>query len=204
MAEIQPSKSLKIGWLELEELEEFPQLKTDRLILRKMTLDDVGFYFRHFNNEKIVKGSCFPGPRSLRAAKEELERYCIKPFKENTGIRWGILIKKKDVLIGTCGYYDWHKIVRRAEIGYDLDPAHWGRGIMTEALRAVLRYGFNKMRLNRIQAIIDSQNSRSMKLVYRLGFKKEGVLRQRSYFDGQFRDDVIFSLLKMEWANLDT
>jgi len=64
----------------------------------------------------------------------------------------------------------------------------------------VLKYGFEEMRLNRIQAIIDSENVRSFRLVQRLRFKKEGVLRQRSYFNGQFRDDVCFSLLKKEWT----
>lgn len=184
----------------MEKFGEFPQLETDRLILREMTLDDVEFYFRHFNNDKIVEGSCFPGPKSLEAAKQELELYCIKPFKENRGIRWGMAKKVGNELIGTCGYYDWNKAAQRAEIGYDLTPAHWGQGIMTEALLAVLKHGFEKMSLNRIQAIIDSKNIRSLKLVHRLGFKKEGVLRQRSYFNGQFRDDVCFSLLKKEWT----
>ena len=183
----------------MKKLGEFPQLETNRLIMREMTLDDVEFYFRHFNNDKIVEGSCFPGPKTLEAAKEELELYCINPFKGNRGIRWGIVRKGDDNLIGTCGYYDWNKTACRAEIGYDLDPAHWGQGIMTEALCAVLKYGFEKMGLNRVQAIIDSKNIRSMKLVHRLGFKKEGVLRQRSYFNGQFLDDVCFSLLKKEW-----
>jgi len=184
----------------MKKLREFPQLETNRLIMREMTLDDVEFYFRHFNNDKIVGGSCFPGPKTLEAAKEELELYCITPFKGNRGIRWGIVRKGGDKLIGTCGYYDWNKTVRRAEIGYDLDPAHWGQGIITEALCAVLKYGFEKMGLNRVQAIIDSKNIRSMKLVHRLGFKKEGILRQRSYFNGQFLDDVCFSLLKKEWT----
>ena len=184
----------------MEEFGEFPQLETDRLILREMTLDDVEFYFRHFNNYKVVEGCCFPGPKTVEAANEELELYCIKPFKENRGIRWGIVRKSGDELIGTCGYYDWNKAARRAEIGYDLDPAYWREGIMTEALRAVLQYGFERMELNRIQAIIDSRNTRSLKIVYTLGFKKEGVLRQRSYFNGQYRDDVCFSLLKREWT----
>lgn len=178
---------------------EFPQLETERLILREMTPDDVGFFFRHFNNDKIIERSCFPGPKSLEAAREELERYCIKPFKEQTGIRWGIGRKGIDVLIGTCGYYDWNKTAYRAEIGYDLDPVFWKQGLMTEALLVVLRYGFEKMKLNRIQAIIDSENARSFRLVKRLGFKKEGVLRQNSYFNGRFRDEICFSLLKHEW-----
>ncbi|TET24171.1 MAG: N-acetyltransferase [Candidatus Bathyarchaeum sp.] len=184
----------------MEEFGEFPQLETDRLILREMTLDDVEFYFRHFNNDKVVEGCCFPGPKTLEAAKEELERYCIKPFKENRGIRWGLVRKGGSELIGTCSYYDWIKAARRAEIGYDLDPTYWGQGIITEALRAVLKYGFEKIGLNRIQAIIDSKNTSSLKLVHRLGFKKEGVFRERSYFNGQFRDDVCLSLLRKEWT----
>lgn len=185
----------------MKEFEEFPKMETARLIMRRMTLNDVRFYFHHFNNKQIVEGCCFPGPDNLEAAKEELERYCIKPFKENRGIRWGIAKKGGKELVGTCGIYDWNKTARRAEIGGDLDPAFWGQGIMTEALRAILRYGFEKMELNRIQATVDSENIRSIKLLKRLGFKKEGILRQHSYFSGQFRDDVVFSLLKKEWTN---
>jgi ribosomal-protein-alanine N-acetyltransferase len=169
-----------------------------------MTLPDVEFYFRHFNVTEIVEGTCFPGPKDLRTAKQELERYCINPFKEDKGIRWGIINKEDKKLIGTLGLYDWDKTARRAEIGCDLEPAYWRQGLMTEAFRVVLKYGFEKMKLNRIQALIDSKNARSMKLVRRLGFKKEGVLRQRSYFNGRFLDDIVFSLLKTEWKKEGT
>lgn len=176
----------------------FPEQETKRLILQEMTLQDLEFYYRHFNVAEIIEGCCFPGPKDLETARKELELYCINPFKEGRGIRWGIALKAGGKLIGTCGLYDWKKTLRSAEIGYDLDPAYWGRGIMTEALRAVLSYGFEVMDLNRIQAIVDSENGRSMRLVRNLGFKKEGILRKGSYFNGQFRNDVIFSLLKEE------
>jgi ribosomal-protein-alanine N-acetyltransferase len=185
-------------------LGEFPEQETERLILRKMTLQDLGFYFRHFNITEIIEGCCFPGPKDPETARKELELYCINPFKEGRGLRWGITLKGDDKLIGTCGLYDWKKTTQSAEIGYDLDPAYWGQGIMTEALKALLNFGFEKMGLNRIQAVIDSKNKRSIKLVRGLGFTKEGVLRQRSYFNGQFRDDVIFSLLKEEWKTQKT
>jgi len=132
----------------------------------------------------------------MAASRRILSSACMQ---ENKGIRWGIIIRGGDGLVGTCGYYDWNKTSHRAEIGYDLEPAQWGKGIMAEALRAVLRYGFEEMGSNRIQAIIDSENVRSIKLVERLGFKREGVLRQNSYFRGRFRDEVCFSLLKEEW-----
>ena len=184
---------------EMNASDKFPERETERLVLREMTLQDLEFYFHHFNIKEIIEGCCFPGPKDLETAKEELELYCINPFKEGRGLRWGITLKGDDKLIGTCGIYDWKKTSQSAEIGYDLDPAYWRQGIMTEALKALLIVGFEKMGLNRIQAIIDSKNKRSIKLVRGLGFKKEGVLRQRSYFNGQFRDDVIFSLLKEEW-----
>jgi len=177
----------------------FPQLETERLILRELTLDDAGFYFRHFNITEIVKGCCFPGPKSLDAAREELELYCINPFKENSGIRWGIVMKGNNELIGTCGFTHWWKNEHRGEIGYDLNPAYWRQGIMTEALHAILKYGFESMDLNKIQALIDSENVRSQKLVLRLGFKKQSVLPQNSVFEGQPRDEVCFSLMREEW-----
>jgi ribosomal-protein-alanine N-acetyltransferase len=95
----------------------FPQLETKRLILRELTLDDAEFYFRHFNIEEIVKGCCFPGPKSLDAAREELELYCINPFKENSGIRWGIVMKGNNELIGTCGFTHWWKMSTEAKLG---------------------------------------------------------------------------------------
>ena len=180
-------------------LNRFPELETERLNMREMTLQDLEFYFHHFNIKEIIDGCCFPGPKDLATAHEELLLYCINPFKEDRGVRWGITLKGEDKLIGTCGIYDWKKTLRSAEIGYDLDPSYWGQGLMIEALRALLQYGFEVMLLNRVQAIIDSENARSMRLVRRLGFVQEGILRQRSYFNGQFRDDVIFSLLKDEW-----
>jgi len=186
----------------MEQFDTFPRLETQRLILRKMTLGDLEFYFHHFNDPHIVEGTCFPGPKTLDAAKKELERYCIHPFTENRGIRWGIVLKDTGELIGTLGFYDWNKDVHKVEIGYDLKPSHWGLGIMTEALHTVLYFCFETMGLNRIQAIIPVENHRSMKLVRRLGFTQEGVLRQNSFFNSVYRDDACFSLLREEWKEI--
>jgi len=188
----------------MERLHKFPQLETQRLILREMTLGDLDFYFHHFNNLKIVEGTCFPGPNTLDAAKNELERYCINPFKENRGIRWGIVLKENQELIGTIGLYDWDKAVHKAEIGYDLKPKYWGLGIITEVSHTVIQFGFGTMELNRIQAIIPVENHRSVNLVRHLGLTKEGVLRQNSSFKGTYRDDVCFSLLREEWKEKTT
>ena len=162
----------------MERFDKFPQFETQRLILRKMTLSDLDFYFHHFNDPHIVEGTCFPGPKTMDAARKELERYCINPFKESKGIRWGIVLKDAGGLIGTLGFYDWDKDVHKVEIGYDLKPSNWGLGIMTEALHTVIRFCFETLGLNRIQAIIPVENHRSMKLVRRLGFTRVRRIRR--------------------------
>lgn len=178
----------------------FPQLATDRLTLRELTLDDVDWYQRHFSTQEIVTGSGFPPPESKDAAKEEFELYILGPWKQKTGLRWGIELKDDPGLIGSVGFYKWEDDPhRKAEIGYDLDPAHWGKGIMREALEAVIDYGFDKMNLNRITLLVISYNERSLRLVRRLGFVQEGIMRESASVDGRFIDDVLFSLLRSEW-----
>ena len=180
----------------------FPTIETERLLLRELTSDDVEWYMSHFSTPEIVNGSGYPGPEDIEAAKEEFEMYILGPWKEDTGLRWGIALKDDDSLVGSCGFYKWEKDPhRKAEMGYDLAPAYWGRGIMREALQAIIQYGFDEMNLNRITVLVISYNDRSLRLVDRLGFVKEGVMRESAYFDGRFIDDVLLSLLKRDWKS---
>ena len=178
---------------------EFPGLETERLILRQMTMDDLDFYFKHFSVKEIEEGSGYPAPKDIDVATEEVQKFIIDLFERGFGYRWGIELRGEGQLIGTCGFYLWDKEVRKAEIGYDLEPRCWGQGIMTEALGEMLRFGFEEMNLNRIQVKAVPWNKRSIGLVRRLGFRKEGVLRDNFVFKGVVQDDGMFSLLKREW-----
>jgi len=189
-----PEYPLKTGF------PKFPALETDRLTLREMTYDDLDFYYRHFSIREIVEGSGFPAPKTLEDAKHELDLYVIDLFREGKGFRWGIALKRQKQLIGTCGFYNWVKDAKKATIGYDLNPAHWSKGIMKEALSEMIRFGFEELGLNRIQCTILPENVRSTKLVLDLGFTKEGVLRENAFFEGKYQDDVVFSLLRHEWS----
>ena len=178
----------------------FPELTTERLLLREITEGDLDWYFHHFRMPEIAETTGFDGPADLDAAREELERYILAPFRESTGLRWGITLKGSDELIGSCGFYKWeHDPHRRAEIGYDLHPAYWRQGIMTEALTAIIEYGFDRMDLNRITLLAFSFNKPSVALAEALGFVREGVLRENSYHRGEFRDDEYFALLRSDW-----
>jgi ribosomal-protein-alanine N-acetyltransferase len=173
----------------MEEERTFPTLETERLVLRELTSDDVEWYRNHFSTPEIVHGSGYPAPADIDAAKEEFEMYILGPWKEGTGLRWGITLKDDGSLIGSCGFYKWESDPhRKAEIGYDLHPTYWGKGIMREALQAIIRYTL----------LVISYNDRSIRLAERLGFVKEGVMRESAYFDGKFIDDVLYSLLRAD------
>jgi len=179
----------------------FPELSTKRLILRKPTMKDVEWYFEYFSRPEMVWGGGMPGPKDMNAARKELRTYLIDLYRERRGFRWIITLKGDIEPIGTLGFYKWApSAAYQAEMGYDLAKEHWGKGIMTEAMKAVIDFGFEKMELNRIEVYIMPRNKRSIKMIKNIGFKREGLLRQR-YFDefGNFTDDILFSMLRSDW-----
>jgi ribosomal-protein-alanine N-acetyltransferase len=179
----------------------FPEIRTERLILRQPTTKDAEWYFGHFSRPEIVWGGGEPGPKDMKAAREEFKEYLTDLYRRRRGFRWIITLRGEEKPIGTLGFYKWAPSASyQAEMGYDLQKEHWGKGIMTEAMNAVIDFGFERMGLNRIEVYIMPRNKRSIRLVKRLGFKREGLLRQR-YFDefGNFADDILFSMLKSDW-----
>jgi ribosomal-protein-alanine N-acetyltransferase len=180
----------------------FPVLETKRLLLREITLGDVGFWLRNFSDPAVVELTAYEPPADLEAAKAELIQYAARPFEQGTGIRWGISLRPGPDLIGTLGYHQWVKEGgNHARVGYELTAEHRRRGIMTEAMQAILAYGFESMKLNRVEALIDPRNVASIGLVEDLGFRRDGVLRENTAFRGRFFDDAVYSLLAREWRS---
>lgn len=177
----------------------FPELMSERLDLCEITRDHVGWYLEHFSIPEIAIGQGFPPPRDIEAAKEELDRYIVGLFEEGNGYRWGIRLKGQEEIIGSVGFYAWDKDENRAKMGYDLRPTHWRKGIMKEALGRALGFGFENMGLNRIEVTIMATNLRSIGLVTRLGFTREGILREFSKQEGKYVDEHVFSILKRDW-----
>jgi ribosomal-protein-alanine N-acetyltransferase len=177
---------------------DFPSLETERLILRQLTHEDVDFVFRHFSDSAVTQYLMDEPPVTEYAQAQEI----IQFYSESAGKthnRWVMIRKSDHQPIGTCGYHKWARRYFRAEIGYDLGPGFWGQGYMTEALRAVISNGFERMGLNRIEALVYVENDRSIRLLQRLGFKQEGMLRDYYYLDGEFYDHYLFALLHGEW-----
>lgn len=182
---------------QIASLEAFPQLETERLLLRQMTPRDARAVYRIFADEEVTRCYDLPTFQDIRQARQLIERQAER-FEIGTGIRWGIARRQDNVVIGTCGFHlsqDPH----RAEIGYDLARPFWGQGFMTEALRAVLAYGFESLGLNRVEALVMPGNEASRRLLARLGFVAEGTLREYAFFKGSFHDLICFSLLKRDY-----
>ncbi|WP_342563097.1 GNAT family N-acetyltransferase [Paenibacillus sp. FSL R7-0345] len=150
----------------------FPALETERLYIRVLKESDAAAVFRHFADEAVTRYMDIPPCRDMAEASE-----IIRFHTEDSGCRWGLFDKATGQLAGTCGYHCWVKEAQsRAEIGYDLSSTWWSRGLMTEAITPVIRWGFEQMKLDLIEATIDPANERSARLLERLGFQRKKEL----------------------------
>ncbi len=169
---------IKIG----EEVIVVPKLETERLILRALSPEDMDFLLRHFGDEDVNRYSSYENLKNREEAIDFYNRF-IEPGKP-TRFRLGIVLEETGELVGTLGYHNLSRRDHSAEIGYDLSKAYWGEGIMTEAVEALLRYGFERMNLNRIEATVDSENSRSIRLLeirfHERGATQREILLQRA------------------------
>jgi RimJ/RimL family protein N-acetyltransferase len=117
-----------------------------------------------------------------------------------TLFQWGLARREDDLVVGTCTMFHIDLAHRRAELGYVLRRDHWGRGLATEALTAMIHHAFARLGLHRLETDIDPRNAASIRLVERLGFEREGLLRQRYFVAGAIQDSAIYGLLAPDWS----
>jgi [ribosomal protein S5]-alanine N-acetyltransferase len=176
----------------------FPNLETSRLLLRETRESDSAFLLEHLGDPAVSRYLYDAEPYTTIEEAEELVQFFINP-EGKTRNRWIIVEKASGEPVGTCGFSLWDKDNNKAEIGYDLGPAHWNRGYMTEALTAALTSGFENISLNRVEAIIALENVGSYRLVEKLGFQREGIMREKHLFRGAYYDHYLYSLLARDW-----
>ncbi|MEN6521450.1 MAG: GNAT family protein [Armatimonadota bacterium] len=177
----------------------FSTVETERLILRPLAPQDVDFIYRHFSDEDVCRYLFDAEPlTSIDGAQAIIDFYMSS--EKNDRNRWCIINKESNKTIGTCGYHRWDKTNNIAELGYDMERESWGHGYMQEALNAAFKAGFCNTNLNRIEAFTSVENERSIKILKRLGFTEEGIIRDKHYFRGEYYDHYCFSLLRREWT----
>jgi [ribosomal protein S5]-alanine N-acetyltransferase len=176
----------------------FPRLTTDRLVLRAIQPRDAEALFPIFSDADAMQ---YYGhlPHQSLADTQALIAQIQARYVQRAALRWGITRAGDDRVIGSCGFHRFDEGFHRAETGYELQRAAWGRGIMAEAMSAILSFGFTELGLHRVEAIIDDANARSKGLLLKLGFTYEGALRERYHFRDRFEDEYFFGLLAHEW-----
>jgi ribosomal-protein-alanine N-acetyltransferase len=187
--------STKIG----EVLKDLPTLETDRLILRKMTPDDAEAVFAYASDPEVSRYVLWETHRSIEDSRTFLDLATSK-YESGGEPDWGIVYKGDHHFVGTCGIVSWEPYHARAELGYALSRDYWGRGLMAEAVRAMISFGFKKMNLNRIEARCITENIASARVMEKAGMLYEGTLRQRELIKGEHRDMKVYSILRDEYG----
>lgn len=188
--------------MEIEDIfSDIPILETDRLLLRKLQLDDKKDIFEYASDPLVCKYTTWSVHESIEESKNFLISV-IKDYNNHLIAPWGIVDKEDNKLIGTCGFVNWIVDDDRAEIGYALSRKYWGKGYMTEAVRAVIAFGFSTMNLNRIEARCKIENIPSAKVMEKVGMKFEGILREHLFVKGIYHDLKMYSILRREWVEL--
>ena len=179
-------------------LAEPQRMETERLILRPLAPEDSDGLFRIFSDPEVTRYLEIT-PLKFASEGKALLDYFNGQLDRKTGMRWGIERKQDGALLGTCGFHSVELWVFKAELSYDIGRPYWGQGIVPEAARALLRHAFEGMGMNRVQASVLPEAAASAKVLEKLGFHREGVLRESGYWKGRFWDKITYSLLKREW-----
>jgi ribosomal-protein-alanine N-acetyltransferase len=177
---------------------DLPTLQTPRLLLRKIRLSDSADIFGYASDPAVARYTTWP-PHPTVAATEAFVRELLQRYADGLVSPWGIVHRASGKLIGSCGFayvMAWHG---RGEIAYALSHDYWGQGLMPEAVRAVLAFGFETLRLNRIEARCEVENIASERVMQKVGMQLEGVLRQHAQVLGAYRDLKLYSILRDEW-----
>jgi len=175
-------------------------LRTDRLLLRPLREADAPAIFAIRSDPKVMRYASSAPLATLESASEFIARDTAS-IAAGECLRLGLERIDEQTIIGTCVLFHFNHQCRRAEVGYELRHDAWGRGYMHEALLALLHLAFTDLQLNRIEADIDPRNVASARSLERLGFAKEGLLRERWIVEGEVSDSALYGLLHSDWQS---
>lgn len=175
-----------------------PVLHTERLRLRPFTDADADSLFALHSSSHVLRYWDSP-PWTDPARAQRFLANCRTLEDEGTGARVAIDRVSDGAFVGWCGLSGWNPEYRSASLGYVLGDAMWGHGYATEAAHALLRWAFDTLDLNRVQAEADTRNEASARVLEKLGFVREGTLREDCVVNGVVSDSWVYGLLKREW-----
>ena len=174
------------------------ELLTPRLKLRWMIERDTEAHYAVFSDPEVTRYWSSGPWTSLDQSRDNIAA-TQAAYADGSGMRLGIELRQTGELIGNASLHRFVDASRRCELGYALAKAHWGAGYVSEALRALLGYGFATLDLNRIEADVDPRNEASARVLEKLGFRQEGYMPERWIVQGEPADTVYYGLLRRHW-----
>ena len=175
-------------------------LETDRLLLRRLEMADAQDIFDYGRDPDVARHVLWEAYRSVGECRSYI-RGMVRRYRSGEPSSWGIEYKETGRIVGTIGYMWFQPDHNSAEVGYSLAHGLWNRGLMTEALRAVIAYSFEELRLNRVEAQHELTNPASGAVMKKCGMQYEGTLRQRLYNKGAYVDVALYSILRSEYRS---
>ena len=179
-----------------------PELQTERLILRPMRVSDAPDMFEYACDPEVTRYLLWRAHESIAHTRSYLE-YLGGRYRIGMHYEWAVVLKAEGRMIGTCGFASVDCPNNKAEIGYVLNPKYRGQGLMPEAVRRVLCFGFEMMSLHRIEARYMVGNDASRRVMDKVGMRFEGVARDGMLVKGAYRDIATCAILAEEFRHLE-
>lgn len=177
---------------------DLPLLETERLILRKVTLEDIEDMHQYGSDEEVSKYVTWNTHATISDTKDFVE-FVLTKYENKQVSPWGIEYKENGKFIGTIDFVWWQPNHKTAEIGYVISKEYWGKGLTTEVAKEIIKFGFEEMDLVRIQARCDVDNIGSARVMEKAGMSFEGIIRKGIFVKGKHRDIKMYSILKEEF-----
>lgn len=174
-------------------------IESRRLLLRIVQESDIPDLMQVNGDDEVTCFLPYPSWQSLEDGKAWFDRMSTL-MEAGTTLQFVVVDKSSDRAIGSCLLFRYEEPSARAEIGYVMGRDHWGKGLMHEALTSLIAYAFDSCKLRRLEAEVNPRNVASTRLIQKLGFALEGLLRQRWAEKDKPYDTNIFGLLRDEWS----
>jgi len=178
-----------------------PTIELAGVRLRPLRPQDAASWHAYLSDPQVTELTSYP--EMTLSAVESMIASRRKSFASGLSCKWAIALQGDDALVGTCGFNEWSRTHGWAELAYELARSHWGRGIVTQAVAASLRWAFTDGGFTRVHAFVMVGNVRSERVLERAHFTREGRLRSYRLCRGQPRDFSVFSILRPEWEAIE-
>ncbi|WP_440115718.1 GNAT family N-acetyltransferase [Paenibacillus sp. QZ-Y1] len=174
---------------------ESPEFETERLVLRRLTLEDVDDYFMYASDPSVSQQSLWNCHETLDDSIQYIQR-ALRNYEQKTVYLWAFVLKETGRLIGRGGIFHLNESMQSAELGYSIASRYWGKGLAAEAMQPIVDYCFQELDCNRLEGRCNADNIGSARVMEKLGMSVEGLLRKQLKIKGVFTDQKLYSRIR--------